>query len=84
MNEQATIEAVIYPNPTNDVFTIRTQEGISQVQVMDVTGRILINQTVNGSQTIISTQNCPAGVYLVNLIGTDEVRTGMARIVINK
>jgi len=84
MNEKTTIEAVIYPNPTNDVFTIQSQEGISQIQVMDVTGRILINQTVNGSQTIISTQNCPAGVYLVKLIGTDEVRTGIVRIVINK
>jgi hypothetical protein len=84
MNEQTAIEAVIYPNPTNDVFTVQSQEGISQIQVMDVTGRILINKTINGSFTTISTQNLPSGVYLVKLIGKDEVRTGIARIVINK
>lgn len=84
MNEQMAIEAIIYPNPTNDVFNIKAQAGISYVQVIDITGRILVNQAVNGTETTISTQNLSSGVYVVKLIATDGISSGSTRISVIK
>jgi hypothetical protein len=84
MDEAEAIKAVVYPNPANDAFTILTQEDISQVQLFDVTGRIIIDQQVNGAETTVFTQNCPSGVYLIKIIGSDRFKSGISRIIINK
>jgi hypothetical protein len=83
-DEAEAIKAVIYPNPTNDVLTIKAEESIGQIQLLDVTGRLLINQTVNHNEVTISTQEYPSGIYLVKLIGADGFSNSVVRIVINK
>ncbi|MFI5142340.1 MAG: S41 family peptidase, partial [Bacteroidia bacterium] len=53
----------VYPNPTKGSFVIQTNSVDKQViQVVDISGKIVLSQTVNGT-TIIDAGNLNAGVY---------------------
>lgn len=61
----------IYPNPAHDYIQIRLPENISihQIQLMDLTGRLLIQQ--NDDATQLDLRAVPAGVYQL-LVHTKE------------
>jgi len=56
---------------SNGSFVI-SNEGNATVQVVDVNGRILSSQTINGSASI--SVNAAAGVYMIRLINGDNVK----------
>ncbi len=43
---------VIYPNPNDGVFFIKNAEEVSRIQILDLTGRLLIDKQINGSNEI--------------------------------
>lgn len=49
-------------------------EGEATLQVVDMMGRILSSQTVNGNATL-STDNLATGVYVMQLVSNDNVKT---------
>jgi hypothetical protein len=51
---------------SNEIFVI-SKEIIENVKIYDITGKTVYNQSVNSTQTTIST-NLPQGVYLVKVI----------------
>ena len=66
-------------NDDNDSFAfysngnwIIANEGEATLQVIDVTGRILSSETVNGS--VNKSINQPAGVYMIRLINGENVK----------
>ncbi|HAD33888.1 MAG TPA: hypothetical protein DCF44_05245 [Chitinophagaceae bacterium] len=61
----------IYPNPAHDYLQIRLPENISihQTQLMDLTGRLVIQQNNDATQLDLSA--IPAGVYQL-LVHTKE------------
>ena len=67
INEQS-IEAEVFPNPSNGSFTILC-EGLKRVSVYSVDGRLVQNQLVKGSECLI--EGLESGVYLVR-IETDK------------
>ena len=56
----------------NDEFVI-ANEGIATLQVIDLTGRILSTETINGS--FIKPINMSSGVYMLRLINDNDVKT---------
>ena len=57
-----------YPNPTNDIVHISTKnETINQINVYDITGRLLKSQNGNNENEIISIQELPTAMYLVEV-----------------
>ena len=50
-----------------------TGSGSATLQVIDVMGRVLSNETVNGS--VSKAINAPAGVYMLRLINGNDVKT---------
>ena len=67
INEQS-IEAEVFPNPSNGSFTI-VCESVKRVLVYTVDGRLVQNQAVKGSECLI--EGLESGVYLVR-IETDK------------
>lgn len=70
-NEQRTLEASVYPNPTDGLvfFSTRNINGIKSVSVMDLHGRT-INDAVDMTN---STLRLPyRGVFMVKIIGNDN------------
>jgi len=70
----ATIQVVLFPNPTNDVATLKVnfeKTGVLAIDVIDVTGRIVLttSQTVNTGEQLIklNTSGLSNGEYFVKL-----------------
>jgi len=57
----------LYPNPANGQITIahnlETKNGNVSIQIMDVMGRVLINNTINNSTNIIEINSLSTGLY---------------------
>jgi hypothetical protein len=61
----------VFPNPANDLVQLNVS-GIAEsihVNVFDITGRIVMQQTINGSvnQTQLNTAALPSGAYLIRV-----------------
>jgi hypothetical protein len=54
----------LYPNPTEKNVTIRYQSP-SQIRVIDMRGKELINQTTGGGESVFDVSSFAAGVYVV-------------------
>lgn len=61
---------LIFPNPTNQSFTIsftETQESVKQLCIFDLQGKIMLKQE-NLSGNTINISNLPSGTYIVQVI----------------
>lgn len=60
----------VYPNPTNGNFNINVTENMlsSNMQVTDVTGRVVYSTTINSLNTTIDLSTADKGVYLITLV----------------
>lgn len=65
-----------YPNPANDHIDIRSDNlsGQTQIDIYNITGQKVLQQTVNGQQTIrISTSDLASGTYLLKLMNNGKI-----------
>ena len=60
-------EIKMYPNPVNDILNISNTEIMSNVEVVDMIGRILLSKNINDTQTKIDLSNLPTATYLVRV-----------------
>lgn len=74
VKESNITDVSIWPNPVKDILNYSfkpSNQGDVNISLIDVQGRTLINQQLNGSQSIISgqiqTENLPNGVYILNI-----------------
>jgi hypothetical protein len=71
----------LYPNPTSGEITIDLKEKADRIYITDVTGRIIEQQIVNGTQLRMLKNKPEAGIYFVNLVsGTKKT---VQKIVVN-
>ena len=59
----------VSPNPANHQVTIQVDESMAKdfVSVSHITGQTVMLFQLTGTQTTLSTQNLPDGIYLVTL-----------------
>lgn len=57
----------IYPNPSNSLVTLEATETISQVQLFDLTGKMVYNETVNAAKTQIDVNAMSNGLYVAKI-----------------
>jgi hypothetical protein len=60
-------DVIIYPNPTNNLVNLNSFETISRIQVIDLTGKVIINSIPNNNKTTIDLTEFPNGIYLLNI-----------------
>jgi hypothetical protein len=60
----------IYPNPASAEVTIKSNEKISSVAIVDVTGRVVLQRTVNSEQVTVDVSELSSGVYFVKAGGS--------------
>lgn len=70
----------VYPNPSSDYLIIEGAAA-STMQLINIIGQPVISETVTGNLHTISTENLPAGNYILLLVGRDG---GHNRMVITK
>ena len=65
----------ITPNPFNNVIEINSNGHLVNVEVLDITGKIVITETINGSKTTLNTASLNNGVYFVRINNGESVIT---------
>ncbi len=64
----------IFPNPVNNYFTISINENISEVVIMDMNGKAVLNY-YNPQNNSFDVQSLPHGLYIVRIFGKDSLYT---------
>ena len=72
----------VYPNPTDGALTLSfATPGAYSITISDMTGKVLLRQSVGGSTFYIDISGYPAGLYLISI--DDGERQSVTRIVKN-
>jgi PKD repeat protein len=72
-------EIIIYPNPSDGIFTIEANENITNIQIIDATGRICNEISSNDTKVNVSA-NLVSGVYFVK-VKTSE-NSGLFKMIV--
>ena len=77
-------EVNMYPNPNRGSFNlsghIKTKDGVVQLQMLDMTGRVMMSAALNSAGGDINTQvqtplNSPSGIYFLKLSTDSDSRS---------
>jgi len=71
-------EINIFPNPFTDRLNISSEKVIKEIRMTDLTGRILLQEEVNGKSFTIDKVQVPQGIFLF------EFRIGNGSVVVRK
>ncbi|MFT7344090.1 MAG: hypothetical protein ACI9XP_000670 [Lentimonas sp.] len=78
VSENVALDANVFPNPATDKVSIRLNaQGSANVIVSDITGKIVINTTVElvNGETTINTNSLESGMYVFNITLADGQST---------
>lgn len=66
----------IYPNPANDFVTIENVNGITNIQIHDLSGKLVLDKqnNLNGNNRL-DVSDLQTGVYLVSVVNEDAIHT---------
>ncbi len=69
--------ATIYPNPTSGKIRVELSKSASEIQIMDLSGRLLSQKSiVENLDFSFDLSNLASGIYLVRLTGKNYITTG--------
>ena len=71
--ENSTVLLKIYPNPTSNQLTINTEIEILEIEIIDLTGKIIM--TTNGNSTTINVTDLTPGSYFIKVITEENTIT---------
>jgi DNA/RNA endonuclease YhcR with UshA esterase domain len=63
----ATIEVNCYPNPVKDVLTVSLKDNKGNLELYDITGRLIQQQRFNATSFTVSFDNLKQGVYYLKI-----------------
>jgi hypothetical protein len=67
-NSISKIKSIVYPNPVDQLLSIKSEQAISSVYIFNVVGKAIVGQAVNGQVAAdIPTANLPSGIYIVRV-----------------
>lgn len=67
--EEMGANLVVYPNPANNEINVNFPHEIAEMNLVNISGRVVASQVSNLSQLNVS--NLPSGVYFLNVIDTE-------------
>lgn len=64
-----------YPNPTEGILNLNSNETISEVRVVNLLGQVVLIKQVNNNQSIVDLSGLPNAMYLVNVVSESGTKT---------
>jgi len=58
----------LYPNPTNGICNLSSNQTINSYMLFNAYGSLLANKKVNSEKTLLNIQNLPSGVYIIKAL----------------
>ncbi len=77
-------KVAVYPNPTNDHFTIETSANMTSMMMMDVTGKVVYRQPLTTTKTNINTRSIAEGIYMISVMDKSGAVVHSSQLVITK
>ncbi len=80
-SEKEMTDITIVPNPTNGIFSINADwmQGVSSIEIIDITGKLIQTQTINTTKgqksVVLNLQDVTDGSYLVRVVSSQRVQT---------
>lgn len=68
-------EMIILPNPFVASFTIQSNQEIQKIEMIDLTGRLVLSETISALQADINTSELPKGIYFIHIYQGNKVST---------
>jgi len=77
LDEKGHTEISIFPNPASDKFIVKNSNAVekSTLKIYNLNGRVLLSREIQNTDTEISTNILPKGVYLVNIQNQNVTQT---------
>lgn len=71
------ISMVLFPNPSSDIISIKTEVNVTYYSIIDATGRVLKSKTITSSieNINIDISDLQTGTYLLTIITTEGTKT---------
>ena len=77
IDEFNSAEFNVFPNPTDNVWNIRSNQSINSIQIFDVLGKQVMTLSPNSESVSINASGLPNGIYFARLssvIGTTSIK----------
>jgi hypothetical protein len=74
----------LYPNPANNVVTIESSVDVQTVQVIDITGRVVVNTAVHSNKFSLETAALAPGTYIYQVLDKDKIILGRGKFDITR
>jgi hypothetical protein len=72
----AAATVVAFPNPSNSSWTFNAANAvISNVQIVDVTGKVILSQNANGNQAVVNASGLASGIYFARVTAAEASQT---------
>jgi len=74
LNENLTsnLECTIYPNPSNGVFSIKSNLNISKIKIYTILGETVYSKNINGKQAAFNLIHNPNGIYFYTIFSQKD------------
>ena len=73
----------ISPNPTNGLLSINSKTELQKVEVVSITGQVLLSETSSNVSHTLHLENFSNGIYFVNVYQYDRI-VKREKMVLNK
>ena len=69
------IQLQIYPNPANEIITIKSNEKLDKIEIIDVSGKMVFSKKTNDFETNANINNLSAGLYFIKVFSQNKIKT---------
>lgn len=73
----------INPNPTNGLLTVTSKMELQKIEVVTITGQIVMSEIPNGNNHLLHLDNFANGIYFVNLFQNNHI-IKREKVIVNK
>lgn len=73
----------ISPNPTNGILSINSKTELQKIEMVSITGSILISETTTSNNHTLNIENYSNGIYFVNIYQNNRV-VRREKVIVNK
>lgn len=81
-NSMLTAEAILWPNPADDMITIEPgHDYLYTIKIFDLNGR-LVNEETMRNRTMVNTADLQNGMYIIELYNTESKAVSYSKIIV--
>jgi len=57
----------LFPNPAKNILVVETQNEVNFIEIIDMAGKVLLNQNVSGKKNSVSVSDLKSGIYFIKI-----------------